>query len=187
MLRTFKKDSEFYASLPKKRIGAGVLLFYKRDLLIVQPTYHSGWILPGGTVEGEESPLEGLRREAKEELSIAITPTQLLAVDYISNRDVKGEYIQFLFAAKDLTETQAQQIRLPPLELRDFKFVAVEQALELLTTAVAKRVATSLEAQTQNQGAIYLENGKPLKECIELSIKKSGLLNYQSPSKFGRF
>lgn len=160
MLRTFKNDKEFYASLPKKRIGAGVLLFYKHDLLIVQPTYYSGWILPGGTIEGEESPLEGLYREVKEELSITVEVTQLLSVDYISNRDVKGEYIQFLFAAKDLTETQAQHIRLPPHELRDFKFVNIENAMELLNSAVAKRVLSSLEAQALNKSAVYLENGK---------------------------
>lgn len=160
MLRTFKNDKDFYASLPKKRVGAGVLLFYKNDLLIVQPTYHSAWILPGGTIEAEESPLEGLHREVKEELSITIETTQLLSVDYISNRDENGEYIQFLFAAKDLNETQAQHIRLPPYELRDFKFVSLEKALTLMAPSVAKRISNSLEAQSQDIAAIYLENGR---------------------------
>ena len=91
MLRTFRDDKEFYASLPKKRIGAGALLFYNSELLIVQPTYNPGWILPGGTLEAEESPLEGLHREVHEELGIEIEPLTLLAVDYIHNRDVKGE------------------------------------------------------------------------------------------------
>lgn len=159
MLRTFKNDKDFYASLPKKRIGVGVLLFYKNDLLIVQPTYHSSWILPGGTIEAEESPLEGLHREVKEELSITIETTQLLSVDYISNRDEKGEYIQFLFAAKDLNEAQAQHIRLPPYELRDFKFVGLENAFDLLAPAVANRIFNSLKAQSQDRAAIYLENG----------------------------
>ncbi|WP_413568346.1 NUDIX domain-containing protein [Bdellovibrio sp. HCB117] len=161
MLRTFKDDKEFYASLPKKRIGAGVLLFYKGDLLIVQPTYNPGWILPGGTVEGEESPLEGLHREVREELSIAIEPRDLVSVDYISNKDVKGEYIQFLFTAKELTEVQAQSIRLDPYELRDHKFVDIEKALTLLTPSVAKRVGHSLIAIEEKKGAVYLENGSP--------------------------
>lgn len=167
MIRTFKDDRELYSSLPKKRIGTGVLLFYKHDLLIVQPTYNPGWILPGGTVEGEESPLEGLLREVKEELSISIEPTHLLSVDYISNKDVKGEYIQFLFAAKGLTESQAQKIQLPPYELRDFKFVTLEKALELLTPAVARRVESSMDGIEKNQGSIYLENGRPYFEKIK--------------------
>ncbi len=56
MLRTFKDDKEFYSSLPRKRLGAGVLLFYKSDLLIVQPTYNPGWILPGGDRRGRRIP-----------------------------------------------------------------------------------------------------------------------------------
>lgn len=161
MLRTFKDDAEFYASLPKKRIGACALLYYKSELLIVQPTYNPGWILPGGTVEGEESPLEGLHREIKEELSLAIQPTHLLSVDYVSNLDVKGEYIQFLYAAKDLTEAQAQNIHLPPYELRDYCFVSIEKALDLLAPAASRRVASTLEAQASSNGVVYLENGKP--------------------------
>ncbi|WP_291515971.1 NUDIX hydrolase [Bdellovibrio sp. ArHS] len=162
MLRTFKDDKEFYASLPKKRIGAGVLLFYKQDLLIVQPTYNPGWILPGGTVQGEESPLEGLHREVREELSIPIEPRDLISVDYISNKDIKGEYIQFLFTAEELSEVQAQRIRLDPYELRDFKFVDIDKALTLLIPSVAKRVGHSLIALEEKKGAIYLENGSPL-------------------------
>lgn len=170
MLRTFKDDKEFYASLPKKRIGVGALLFYKKTLLIVQPTYNPGWILPGGTVEGEESPLEGLHREIQEELSLTIEPTDLLSVDYIANRDVKGEYIQFLFSAKDLTESQVQKIKLPPYELKDFSFVSLEQAAELLIPQVALRMVSSLEAMAQHKGAVYLENGRPIYDLFKVAI-----------------
>jgi ADP-ribose pyrophosphatase len=166
MLRNFQDDKEFYSSLPKKRIGAGVLLFYKGMLLIVQPTYNPGWILPGGTVEGEESPLEGLCREVHEELGITIEPTHLLSVDYISNRDVKGEYIQFLFAARELSETQAQHIQLQEYELKDYKFVNYEKALELLAPAVSKRVQATIDHHAQNVGAIYLENGRAMESII---------------------
>lgn len=162
MLRMFQDDAEFYSSLPKKRIGSCALLFYKRDLLIVQPTYNPGWILPGGTVEAEESPLEALNREIKEELHIHVEPTRLLSVDYISNRDVKGEYIQFLFGCKDLSESQVQSIKLLPYELNDFKFSPIEKALEMLVPAVAKRVESTLASQENFAGGIYLENGRPL-------------------------
>lgn len=170
MLRTFKDDKEFYDSLPKKRIGAGVLLFYKHDLLIVQPTYNPGWILPGGTVEAEESPLEGLHREIKEELNINIHPTHLLAIDYVSNKDVRGEYIQFLFAAHDLTPSQVERIQLSAYELRSYKFAPLEIALELLTPLVSQRVASSLENQGLNSGALYLENGKPIYDSLRLAM-----------------
>lgn len=168
MLRTFKNDADFYASLPKKRVGTCVLLFYKKELLIVQPTYNPGWILPGGTVEAEESPLEGLHREIKEELAITIEPTRLLSVDYIANRDVKGEYLQFLFGSKDLSESQVHKIQLPPYELNDFRFVAIEKALALLTPVVAKRVKSTLCAQEHSPGAVYLENGGMLYDPLRV-------------------
>ncbi|MFM6928018.1 MAG: NUDIX domain-containing protein [Bdellovibrio sp.] len=159
MLQGFKGDNDYYASLPRKRIGSGVLLFYKTQLLIVQPAYSSGWLLPGGTVEAEESPLEGLVREIQEGLGITITPTQILAVDYVHNIDVKGEYISFLFAAQNLTERQAQKIRLASTDFKEFRFVDVDVALELLTPSVARRVTSTLQAVSEGQNLSYLENG----------------------------
>lgn len=170
MLRNYQDDKSFYASLPRKRIGVGVLLFYQNDLLIVQPTYNPGWILPGGTVEAEESPMEALHREVMEELSLRIVPTQLLAIDYIHNRDVKGEYLQLLFSAQPLTSQQAQEIELPPYELKDHKFVHWEKALTLLTPAASRRVQSALAAQENSLGAIYLENGRPLYDPLRLAM-----------------
>lgn len=168
MLRTFKNDKEFYASLPKKRVMVNALLFYKSDLLIVKTNYNPGWTLPGGAVEGEESPAEALQRVIKEELSLKVEPAELLSVDYISNRDFKGEGIHFLFSTKDLNETQARGIHLAPQELLDHKFVSIERALDLLTPETAKRVFNSLDAKEKNRGAIYLENGihEPLSSLI---------------------
>lgn len=159
MLRQFKDDHDFYASLPKKRIGVGVLLFHRGDLMIVQPTYSPGWILPGGTVEAEESPLEALHREVREETSLVIEPLKLLAVDYISNRDVKGEYLQLLFSAKDISDEQAQSIRLQEYELKDFSFVSLETAYKMLTPMVAERVKNALASWASDVAAPYLENG----------------------------
>jgi 8-oxo-dGTP diphosphatase len=173
MLRQFKDDHDFYASLPKKRIGVGALLFHKGDLLIVQPTYNPGWILPGGTVEAEESPLEALHRELREELDLAIEPLSLLAVDYIPNRDVKGEYLQMLFSAKDLSDDQAQHIHLQAYELKDYLFVSLETAYKLLTPLVAERVKSGIAILDATTPLPYLENGhEPLKVYVPPSSKE---------------
>lgn len=159
MMRTYKDDREYYASLPQKRIGSGALLFYKGQLLIVQPIYSEAWLLPGGTVEAEESPLEALHREIKDELGITVEPLQLIAVDYVPNRDVKGEYIQFLFETKELTEHQVQQIKLSKVEFKDYKFVDIEHAVTLLTPPAARRLESALLALQDGRSIIYLENG----------------------------
>lgn len=159
MLRQFKDDHDFYASLPRKRIGVGVLLFHRGNLMIVQPTYSPGWILPGGTVEAEESPLEALHREVHEETGLKIQPLKLLAVDYIANRDVKGEYLQLLFSAKDLRDEQAQSVELQEYEIKDYAFVSLETAYKMLTPLVAERVKNAIASWQGDVAAPYLENG----------------------------
>lgn len=141
------------------RIGTGVLLFYKTQLLIVQPIYASDWLLPGGNIEAEESPLEGTVREVQENLGITIYPTHVLAVDYISNKDIKGEYLSFLFGAVDLTEQQAQNISLSRRDYQDYKFVDIETACSMLAAPVARRLQSALKAATENYSTVYLEDG----------------------------
>lgn len=158
MLRKTKNDKESSLS-SGKRIRTAVLLFYKHFLLIVQTADEEGWTLPGGMVEIDESPLEGLHREVQQKLAISIKPRELLSIDYISSLNVSEEYFYLLFSAENLTEMQAQQIQLFSEQVLNFKFVSLEQALELLTPHVAKRVLTTLAVQAIDRGAIYLENG----------------------------
>ncbi|MGE5086817.1 MAG: NUDIX domain-containing protein [Bacillota bacterium] len=159
MLRKSKGKRDDSTPLPVKRIGSGVLLFYKGQLLIIQPAYSSDWLLPGGIVEAEESPLEGLVREVQEDLGITITPTQILSVDYVRNVDMMGEYISFLFAAQNLTEKEAQQIRLASNDFTDFRFVDIDVALRLLAPRVARRVASTVQSVCEGDKVSYLENG----------------------------
>lgn len=159
MFHPYKDDKEFYDSLPRKRVGVGALIFYKNQLLIVQPTYHNSWLLPGGTVEAEESPLEGLHRSILETLHLHIEPTRLIAVDYVHNRDVKGEYLQLLFESKELSEQQVHEIKLPSTDLKDFKFVDLEKALPLLTPNASRRLESALLALQDGLLTTYLEDG----------------------------
>ncbi|MEK2690392.1 NUDIX hydrolase [Bdellovibrio sp. GT3] len=156
----FRDDKEYYESLPGKRISTGALVFYKNQALLVQPSYSAGWILPGGTVEAEESPMEGLIREVKENLGIIITPTHVLAIDYIPNKDIKGEYLSFLFGAVDLNESQAQNISVSLKNTKDFKFVDMNIAYSMLVPSVSRRVQSALKAVTENYVMVYLEDGK---------------------------
>ena len=156
----FRDDKEYYESLPGKRISTGVLLFYKNQPLLVQPNYSAGWILPGGTVEAEESPMEGLMREVRENLGLSITPTHVLAIDYIHNKDVKGEYLSFLFGAIDLSEQQVQNISVSLKDIKDYKFVDMNVAYSMLVPAIARRVQSALKAVTENYVMVYLEDGK---------------------------
>ena len=53
---------------PEIPASAGALLFDRSGrLLILEPTYKSGWTIPGGAMEADgESPWDGCRREVLE-------------------------------------------------------------------------------------------------------------------------
>src|SRR5262249_11594782 len=55
--------------LPAIPVSAGAMIFDRRDrLLILKPTYKSGWTIPGGVMEADgETPWQACRREVLEE------------------------------------------------------------------------------------------------------------------------
>ncbi|WP_426502995.1 NUDIX domain-containing protein [Dactylosporangium sp. McL0621] len=63
-------DGNYTATLPRKRMGSGVLFRDASDrVLLVEPVYKDYWeLLPGGAVDGDESPHDAARREVEEEL-----------------------------------------------------------------------------------------------------------------------
>jgi 8-oxo-dGTP diphosphatase len=73
MDESIEAKSAYYAALPTKRVGAGLLC---RDasgrVLLVRPTYKPSWEIPGGVVETDESPAAAVAREVREELGIAL-------------------------------------------------------------------------------------------------------------------
>ena len=146
-------------SLHKQKICAGGLVFYKKDLLIVQSRFSRKWLLPGEAIEGEESPAEGLLRSLNEHLNLNAEVGPLLLVDYIHNRDLRGEYLYLLFSVKSLREDQAQQIRINKEVFRDFKILHPERALELLTPEVSRRLKYTLKNFPLQRQLAYLENG----------------------------
>ena len=71
--------------LPRIPASAGGLI---RDgsvrLLILKPTYKSGWTVPGGQIEATgESPWEGCRREVSEETGLQVSTGRLVCVDFL--------------------------------------------------------------------------------------------------------
>jgi len=60
------------------------------------PAYHDKWQLPGGGLEFGENPVEGLRRELREELGAEVTNIKLIPfVDTRVRNDWQGIFISF--------------------------------------------------------------------------------------------
>ncbi len=154
----------YYQQLPRKRMAAGaILLNQQAELLIVQPTYRHGWLIPGGSIDEYESPRAACRREIAEELSLTLTPQRLLCVEYqlYERQGGQWENVQFIFYGGRLTEAQQNKIRLPPEELKDYRFLPLAEAIHLLQPRLGRRVKHAMVALEQHR-IVYLENGQIL-------------------------
>ena len=144
-------------SLPKKRMGAGAILFNNGgQLLLVKPTYKDHWSYVGGVVDANESPKEALIREVREEIGLDIRNFDLVCIGYHHDSPENTESLQFKFTTGPLTEEQLSSIRLDAKELESYKFVSEDEARKLLTPRSYEVLQKCLVAIRENK-AIYLE------------------------------
>ena len=75
--------------LPGIPVSAGALIYDRAGrLLILKPTYKSGWTIPGGVMEADgESPWEACQREVREETGLEAEVVEKLG-------DVKYWYVR---------------------------------------------------------------------------------------------
>jgi len=131
----------------------------KNEILFVKANYKDYWSIPGGVVEGNESPRSGCLREVKEEVGLDLQSLKLLCIDYISDIDINGENLQFVFFAGRISQNEINSIKLGEDEVLDWRFMTVEKAWPLLNKKYQLRFPKCLEA-LKNNTAIYLENGQ---------------------------
>lgn len=152
--------SEYYASLPGKRIGAGLLCRDADDrVLLVQPTYKPTWELPGGVVEAGESPAACAAREVREELGIELPVGRLLVVDWLPVRPPKTEGLMMQFDGGVLDDVVTRRFRLPADELAAWRWFSSAELDEVLPDYMARRTRVALEAGRSGSTA-YLEWGR---------------------------
>jgi len=152
--------SDYVASLPKKRMGAGALFFDKQwRVLLVKPSYKPGWEIPGGVVEQDESPASCCQREVLEELGLNRPTGRLLIVDYNhpteTERGIKTESLMFIFFGGFLGDDELAQIQLPAKELTEYRFFRQNELPEM-TDTLKRRVLVAWE-QVGQGGALYTE------------------------------
>lgn len=157
MQKKLMPEKEYLETLPKKRMGVGVLLYSGSKILILKPTYRDHWLLPGGVIDLDESPREAAIREVNEELGLQIDIKQLLVVDYLHKAGDRTECIQFIFSGGNLSKEQIASIRLQQEEISAMQFLELPEAKKLLSEHARIRLAF---VENNLQNAVYLENGK---------------------------
>jgi 8-oxo-dGTP pyrophosphatase MutT (NUDIX family) len=146
--------------LPAIPASAGALIFDRKGrLLILKPTYKSGWTIPGGVMEADgESPWEACRREVREECGLDVRTGRLVCVDFRRPRPGRPGGMRFLFDCGAFGEAALASIVLQAEEISQHRLAKLPRALKLLRGPIRRRVS----AVSGASGLVYLEDGRPV-------------------------
>ena len=152
------------AELPAIPVSAGALIFDRAGrLLILKPTYKTGWTIPGGVMENDgETPWDACQREVREECGIELRSGRLACVDFRSGRPGHPGGIRFLFDCGQLNATALRAISLQRAEIAEHRLVPVAHALVLLRKPIRRRVRAAVrsDGRARRRDTVYLEDGR---------------------------
>jgi 8-oxo-dGTP diphosphatase len=148
------------AELPAIPVSAGALIFDREGrLLILKPTYKSGWTIPGGVMEADgETPWDACRREVREECGIEVRSGRLACTDFRPSRPGHPGGIRFLFDCGPFDDVTLAAITVQPDEIAEHALVPLDTALALLRPPIRRRV----HAVSEHRDFVYLEDGRPV-------------------------
>jgi len=96
-------------------VGGGAHLRPAGRLLILKPTYKSGWTIPGGVMEADgETPWDACRREVREECGIEVRRGRLACLDFRRPRPGRPGGIRFLFDCGTIGDRALADLVLQP-------------------------------------------------------------------------
>ena len=171
-------------ALPAIPVSAGALIVDKAGrLLILKPTYKSGWTIPGGIMEADgETPWEACRREVFEETGIDVRTGRLVCMDFRRPRPGKPGGIRFLFRCGPIGRKHLAAIAVQPDEIAEYRIAALPEALPLLRPPIRRRV----RAASSGRGLVYLEDGRPVPRTSKPRARpRTGGAASPSPSQDG--
>jgi 8-oxo-dGTP diphosphatase len=148
------------AGLPAIPASAGALIFDGAGrLLILNPTYKSGWTIPGGVMEADgETPWQACRREVREECGLEVHAGRLACVDFRTPRPGRPGGIRFLFDCGVAGDAPLAAITLQAEEISEHRLVPLDEAFALLRGPIRRRV----RAAVGRRRCVYLEDGRPV-------------------------
>ena len=146
--------------LPAIPVSAGALIFDRAGrLLILKPTYKTGWTIPGGVMEADgETPWEACRREVREECGIEVHGGRLACMDFRRPKPGRPGGVRYLFDCGPVSDNALAGIVVQPEEISEYRLAAVPDALGLLRGPIRRRV----RAATGRKRLVYLEDGHPV-------------------------
>ena len=146
--------------LPAIPVSAGALIYDRAGrLLILKPTYKSGWTIPGGVMEADgETPWEACRREVAEECGLDVTAGRLACMDFRRPRPDSPGGIRYLFDCGTFSDASLARIVLQPEEISEHRLAELSEALTMLRKPIRRRVRAAVRGRELR----YLEDGRPV-------------------------
>ena len=137
-------DGEY--AVPRVPASAGALIFDRRGrLLILKPTYKSGWTIPGGVMEADGE-----------------TPWQVCTDFRLPTQRNPGG-IRFLFDCGALPDSAFTAVVLQAEEIAEHRLLPLADAMPLLRKPIRRRVRAvrKRNGAPRKHAIVYLENGRP--------------------------
>lgn len=151
-----KDQADYYTSLPRKRMGSGVIIRNsKGEMLVLKTTHQDHWEIPGGVVEKDESPRQTAEREVREEIGLALHISACLVIHYRAAQGKQDENIMFVFDGGVIRDET--KFRLDNKEISEAKFVSFQDAVSLVGERIASRLPYC-ERAIEEKRTIYLES-----------------------------
>ncbi|MFE2409818.1 NUDIX domain-containing protein [Kitasatospora sp. NPDC059408] len=147
------------------RVGCVVLaLDEHKRVLMVDPVYKDGLILPGGSMEEDEDPNEAASRHFYAETGLVQDFHQLVVPDW-SRRDVIPAGINFVFWGGRLDRRRADKVKVPPVQesnLRGHHWIDRDELRNVCSKKQANRVTTALDCVEAGLLVPFMVDGEPV-------------------------
>lgn len=115
------------------------------EVLLVRHTYTPGWHLPGGGVEPNETLVDALAKELREEANIALAAPATLHGVFL-NRHVSVRDHVAVFIVRDFRQSAPKQ---PDREIAEARFFQLSALPEKTTPGTRRRLAEIIEGTAQ--------------------------------------
>ena len=112
-------------------------------------------------IEANESPYDGVKRELREELDLAVAVGPVLCVDWVAPHGPWDDLLAFIFDGGELNDDEAAALKPHDQELARCQFVPPEQAGDRLRPYVYHRLQHALAALRDGRTR-YLHYGELL-------------------------
>lgn len=153
---------EYCASLPLKRMSAGLFVWDGHDrVLLLETVYKPDREIPGGVVEAGEAPWVTAAREAREELGQARPLGSLLVLDHMAADGPMPEGMAFIFDGGTITDDEVQALALPDPEIASAGLFSLDEVHKLVGAGLYRRLVVALDAVRSGRLALC-DGGRPV-------------------------